>query len=84
MRLPAGELLTRLLLYRAEKSIVAGRIIHVREHEVLPDEQPEFVARVEECIVLVDRAAIYPQHVQPGGLDLRESGVDRLRHSPLG
>ena len=79
MRLPARKLLTRLFLHRSHEAFIAGRVVHVREHEVLPDHQAELVAGLEKGIIFVDHAAVDPQHVQPSRLHLRERSAGRLR-----
>ena len=58
---------------------VLHRIVEAGEHEVLPDQDAELVAEVEELRALVDHAALHPYDVHAGGADLLQGGAERAR-----
>ena len=51
------------------------RIVHVREHEVLPDEDPELVAEIVKRVGLVDHRAADAHHVHAGVAQQLERGA---------
>ena len=58
---------------------VVDRIVHVREHQVLPDEHSELIARRVEHVVLVDAGARHADHVEPRVAQLDEPLPDAVR-----
>ena len=67
--------------HRLDERLVGERVVERREHQVLPDQQPELVAAVVERVGLVRRDAGHPDQVQPQPHRLVERGqVARRPH----
>ena len=49
-----------------QEGFVADRVVHVGKHEVLPDEQAEFIAQPIEEIAFVSHRPADTQQVGPG------------------
>ena len=58
--------LTRLVCHRMQERLVRRRVVHVGEHEVLPDENAELIAEIVEGVGLVDHRPADAQHVHAG------------------
>ncbi len=66
----------------APEGVVGERVVHAREHEVLPDQDAQLVAQVVERVLLVGADAGHAQHVHArvaDGEDGRPQVVDRRR-----
>ena len=48
------------------------------EHDLLPDQQPGTVARIEEPLLLIQGVARYPEHVHPGSAGQIDGGSQVL------
>ena len=68
--------------HRLNKRFIAFRIVHVGEHEVLPDQYAMLVAGIVEVVFLIDHAAGHPQHVHAGSAGLCNGGQAGFRGSP--
>ena len=78
VRARPSERLAGLGLHLGAEVFVVEWIVHVGEHEVLPDHDPQLVARPVERRVGVDHGPAHADHVAPGIPQALQDGPDRL------
>jgi hypothetical protein len=61
-------------MHMRHKRLVIPGIVEIGEHEVLPDEQAELVAELEEIRRLVSHGAADADHVHPASAARRRNG----------